>query len=236
MRTLQKNTLFKGVSESKLFQQAVLNRRRSTLKKILLQHMGFNITREQPELRLEDVDFAGLGDELRAVMEGLGIELKEIETPANSIEIEVNGVAIVLDEEYKFNEFRLQTLQSPVYCLPLIYNLNRYKSYCQQKSDTLSLQGTGRAAKDRPYLQKKSSPASRKAKLQAINDFMHDLLPLVHFVPVLRLSVFDQLESPQGLVTLNSLLMEEKPENFELLAGYLIQQFEELEEVFNMEY
>lgn len=235
MRTVQQTASYGGVSESQLYQQAVLNRRRIALKKILLQYMGLSLSREQPELFLEDIDFAGLGEELRAVTKSLELSLTEIQTPTHSIEIEVNGVAIVLDEEPKFNEFRLLTLQSPIYCLPLIYNLNRYKSYCQEKQAAPSLQGTGRGPKGRP-LQKKPSPADKTAKLQAVSDFMHDLLPLVHFVPVLRLSVFDQLETPKGLMTLNSLLMEEEPDNYELLADYLIRQLEELEEMFNMGY
>ena len=227
---------FGNSAEPKLIQQVVLNKRRITLKKVLLQYLGFELSREQPELKVEDIEYAGLGEEFFAVSKLLGIDSTMVPKQAGAVAIEVNGIAFVLDEESQFNRYRLQTLQSPVYALPLIHNLNRYKSYCLQES----AQGAGglliKKTKDRSSMEKKIVPSESLLKHQALNDFMQDLLPLVHFVPVLRLSVFDQLETAGGLISLHKLLMDGDEASFSLIADHIMKQLEDLEEVFNLDY
>lgn len=222
-------------TEPKLLQQVVLNKRRITLKKVLLKYMGFVLSRDQPDLKVEDIEYAGLGEEFYAVSTLLGIEPGQGLLQADPVAIEVNGIAFALDDESQFNKFRFQTLQSSVYALPLIHNLNRYKSYCLQES-TPSTDGSIKKSKDRSSMEKKKFPSESLLRVQALNDFMQDLLPLVHFVPVLRLSVFDQLETPKGGVSLHKLLMEGDETSFSLLADHIMKQLEGLEEVFNLEY
>lgn len=228
---------FRSTVETDLLQQAILNKRRTVLKKVLLQYMGLTLSREQPEVLQVDVEYAGLGEELLAVASALMLEEGEIPEKAQVLDIEVNGVAIALDDEQQFNRYRFQTLQSPVYSLPLISDLSRYKGYClanqvQMHSPSLA----GKKIKDRESLQKTSGSFEEFYKLQAVNDFMQDLLPLVHYVPVLRLSVFDQIETSCGRKTLHTLLMEDNRHYFEILADYFIQRLNDMEEAFNLEY
>ena len=228
---------FFQAAESDLLQQAVLNKRRTVLKKVLLKYMGLSLSREQPELLRMDVEYAGLGEELKTVANGLGLKEEDIPERAQAVDIEINGVVVALDDEQQFNRFRLKTLHSSVYSLPLIYNLSRYRDYCQMDPVEVHTSGLqGKKTKDRLSLQKLAGPSEITLKLKAINDFMQDLLPLVHYVPVLRLSVFDQIETPQGSVSLHSLLMEDDRRCFELLADYFIRQLEDLEDTFNLEY
>ncbi len=225
----------KSTSEEKLLHQVVLNKRRIALKKVLLKYMGLSLSREQPILHMKDVEYAGLGDELLVVSRALGLEPAEIPLYAEPVAIEVNGIAISLDCEYQFNHFRGLTLQSPVYALPLIHSLSRYKGYCQP--DPSHNSGTaGKRSRDRLRLQKNSVPAAGVLKYQALNDFMQDLLPLVHFVPVLRFSVYDQLETPAGSVSMHKLLSGEDPAHFSLLADYISGHLNNLGEIFNLDF
>lgn len=222
--------------ETQLFQENVLNKRRITLKKLLFNYMGMMLTREQPDIYMEDIEYAGLNDELHAVCADLGLRSTKLPLQASKVDIEVNGVAIALDDEVKFNRSRLQTLASPIYSLPLIYNLNRYKSYCQQVMPDVEFPAIeGRSQKQRGSL-RKFPETTMTEKLQAVNDFMQDLLPLVHYVPVLRISVYDQLETPEGTVSIHTLLAEENKKHFEILADYLVKQLDDLEQSFHLEF
>lgn len=231
---------FRSGAESDLLQQAILNKRRTVLKKILLQYMGLTLSREQPEMFRVDVEYAGLGEELLAVSSSLALQEKDIPGKALPVDIEVNGVVIALDDELQFNRFRLRTLQSPVYSLPLIYDLKRYSGYCHGEQPDHAVPApaefAGKKSKEGVSLQKASEMQDEFLKLQAINDFMQDLLPLVHYVPLLRLSVYDQIETPAGSKSLHTLLVEDNRSNFELLADYFIRQLDDLEESFNLEY
>ena len=209
----------KDFSGTNLLKEAVLNKRRISLKKVLLQYMGLSLGREQPIIHFEDVEYAGLEEELLAVSRRLGLEPGEVPQQANVLDIEVNGIAFALDDELHFNKFRLQTLQSPVYALPLIQNMDSYMAYCQLNS--LSYPGTATPAPD------------DLLKSKAINDFMQDLLPLVHFVPVLRLSVFDRLQTINGSISLNEILLEENTTYFNLLADHIRNRLDYLEDIFN---
>lgn len=203
--------------------------------------MGLALSREQPEMFRVDVEYAGLGEELLALSSSLAVKECDIPEKALPLDIEVNGVVIALDDEPQFNRYRLQTLQSPVYSLPLIYDLSRYKKYCQDElisghGDMPSAGTAGKKLQDRASLQKVAGPQEDFYKLQAVNDFMQDLLPLVHYVPLLRLSVYDQIMTPSGSKSLHALLIEDNRRNFELLADYFIRQLDDLEEAFNLEY
>lgn len=224
------------ILETQLFQENVLNKRRITLKKLLFNYIGLMLTREQPDLFIEDIEYAGLSNELQAVCADLGLRASELPLQATKVEIEVNGVAIALDDEVKFTPSRLQTLSSSIYTLPLICNLNRYKIYCQQALPDAESQLTAPGAlKQRGRIRKVPEPTLRE-KLQALDDFMQDLLPLVHYVPVLRISIHDQLETPEGTLSIHSLLAEENNRNFEILADYLIKQLDDLEQSFHLEF
>lgn len=221
--------------EKSLLQQIMLHKRRVTLKKVLFNYMGLTLSREQPDLLLEDIEYAGLSNELDSMSKDLGLSREELPLQASRIDIEVNGVAIALDDELRFNNSRLQTLSSPIYKLPLIYNLDRYKSYCLQQPSAPRLLLDGRKMK-RSLNLRQTVGSSVVEKLGALNDFMQDLLPLVHYVPVLRISVFDQLETHEGVLSMDTLLSEDCRKHYEILADYLIKQLNDLEASFHLEY
>lgn len=221
--------------EKSLLQQIMLHKRRVTLKKVLFNYMGLTLSREQPDLLLEDIEYAGLSNELDSMSKDLGLSREELPLQASRIDIEVNGVAIALDDELRFNNSRLQTLSSPIYKLPLIYNLDRYKSYCLQQPSSPRLLLDGRKMK-RSLNLRQTVGSSVVEKLGALNDFMQDLLPLVHYVPVLRISVFDQLETHEGVLSMDTLLSEDCRKHYEILADYLIKQLNDLEASFHLEY
>ena len=211
--------------------EGLLNQRRLVLKKVLVRYMGLTLTRDQPSLRLEDIEGAGLQPQLKEVGQLLGVK-GAILPEANPVETEVNSIAIALDEEVHFNRYRLLTLQSAVYAEPLICQLKRYKTYCQRVMGKTS-------GKEREVVNSspQNKPGGSVHQVQlALNDFMQDMLPLVHYVPLLRLSVFDPVSTPAGIRTLSSLLEKDDQKEYALIAGFMEKKLAQLESSFCLDY
>lgn len=207
--------------------EGLLNQRRLVLKKILVQYMGLSLTREQPSLQLKDIEYAGMLPELKKIARQLGMEAA-LPEEVDLVETEVNGIAIALDEEMHFNEYRLLTLHSSIYAEPLICQLKRYRAYCHQKDKR------GQANRNRVPNIVKEKPLQQS--ILALNDFMQDMLPLVHYVPLLRLSVYDSISSPSGNRSLASLLEQDHQKDYPLVARFLEEKLTQLESSFHLDY
>ena len=196
---------------------SMLNRRRITLKKILNRYMGLPFTQYQPTVTCDDVCEAGLGDVFSDAAKNLVAETKIKKQVAEPVAIEVRGVAVALDEEVSFSYYRYLSLQSPIYSLPLLPKLTRYQQYCQlnMQQENIGSHGVGKALKKR-----------------ALHDFMQDMLPVVHHVPIIRLSVFDQFIDGENLVTLSDILSEDDTKYYQVVADSIAYQLEELDTLF----
>ena len=211
--------------------EGLLSQSRLVLKKVLVRYMGLTLTREQPSLTVDDIEGAGLLPQLKEVARLLGVK-DTIPPEASPVGTEVNSIAIALDEEAHFNQYRLLTLNSSLYAEPLVCQLKRYKTYCQREMGKVSRQGRG-IQKDPPQCEFKGS--YRQVQL-ALNDFMQDMLPLVHYVPLLRLSVFDPVSTPAGFRTLSSLMEKDDPKEYPLIAGFMEEKLTQLESSFCLDY
>ncbi|AHM59372.1 hypothetical protein D770_05545 [Flammeovirgaceae bacterium 311] len=199
---------------------AMLNRRRFSLKKLLNRYMGLPFTQYQQAVTYDDVLDAGLEVAFSTAMkEILPFGRKKIQV-AEPVEIEVRGVAIALDEEISFSSYRYTSLQSPLYELPLLPNLDRYQQYC------------------RLHMQQEElfAPAIAKAiKKRAVQDFMQDFLPVVHHVPIIRLSVYDRFSDGEESVSLGSILAEDSERFYLPVADVITQQLKKIDELFDPE-
>lgn len=207
--------------ESQRLVPAMLNRRRFTLKKILNRYMGLPFTQYQPVLSIDDICEAGLGDLFAQTANLLLPGVKPRKQVAETIPIEVRGVAIALDEEVSFSPYRLKSLHSPLYCLPLLPKLERYHQYCQQAADQEVSALT---------------MVEKALKKRALHDFMQDMLPVVHHVPVLRLSVYDVYTEGNESCTLAEILASDNAFFYKAVAEDVALQLEEMDTLFLASY
>lgn len=211
--------------------EGLFNHKRLVLKKILLRYMGLSLTREQPPLSKNDVEDAGLLPELETMARKLGIG-NHIPQEAGPVETEVNGIAIALDEEWQFNHYRLLTLDSALYAEPLVCRLSRYRAYCMGDAGKKS----GRERVNKKVTDKAETLGKTQKPQVALKDFMQDMLPLVHYVPLLRLSVFDSVPAPNGIRTVGSLLEKDERKDYPIIAGFLEEKLSQLESSFCLDY
>ena len=197
---------------------AMLNKRRFTLKKILNRYMKLPFTQYQRPVTSDDVDEAGLGDAFSRAMKDMLPLWRKRKQAAEPVDIEVRGVAVALDEEISFSYYRYLSLQSPIYKIPLLPDLSRYEQYCHQTM----LEGIS------------VLPAVEKAvKKRALQDFMQDLLPVVHHVPIIRLSVYDRFYIGEDSSTLGAILAEDNERFYQPLADNISQQLQMIDDNFD---
>lgn len=198
-----------------------LNKRRISLKRLLIRKMGLPLTHELPPLNWDDIEAAGLDAEVKRVMHMLDFNEKQIPLPLVPPEIELCNIGFLLDEEEQFNIHRFQTLQSSIYALPMLQPLEHYGAYCQLAES--SRRGKG------------ALPGRRKVyqlKMQAMQDYLYDCLPVVHSVPIVRLSVYDLFETPDGISSLHDLLLKDDEKSQAVLMHYFEQLIADLSDQF----
>lgn len=200
-----------------------LNKRRVSLKRLLIHEMGLPLTHELPALNWEDIEGAGLAQEVKRVMHMLDFDEKQIPLPLSPPEIELCTIGFLLDEEEQFTIHRFQTLQSSIYALPMLQPLEHYGAYCQLAENNRR--------------NKNIMPGRRKVqklKMQAMQDYLYDCLPVVHSVPIVRLSVYDLFETPDGIASLHDLLLKNDKQSQKVLLHYFEQLITELSEKFDI--
>lgn len=197
---------------------SLLNRRRINLKKFLNRYMGLPFTQLQPSLHWEDIGEAGLMPLFEQLVRQLFPNNSKRKFEAEPVGIEVRGVALALDEEISFSHYRNQSLQSPLYSMPFVPNLERYKAYCHFWGDIIG--------------QEESVAIARKLRMQAIHDFMQDMLPVVHHMPLMRLSVYDLFGAGENAKSLHEILSEEHTSHYPLVADYLAAELHRIDSIF----
>ncbi len=184
--------------------------------------MGLQFTRFQPSMTQEDLFEAGLGEALNGTLKEVLAGRKSKITVIEPVSIEVSGVAIAFDEEVSFSFYRYQSLQSPVYTLPILPRLERYHSYCEQNM---------------PLLNNESIAAiERTLRLRALHDFMQDMLPAVYHMPLIRLSVFDIFTDADECCSLGSILEKDLERYYLQVADYINNELEHINKVFQSAY
>ncbi len=131
-------------------------------------------------------------------------------------DIEVDGLAVELDEELHFNRYRALTLQSPVYCNLQFFPLVEYRRYCREhESDCLKAGRYGGKwsnnscelqfgkASNHGDLNGNGSP---RWKQRAFYDLVKDLTPLLLRISVVRISIWDNLKVNDECILVRNVL------------------------------
>ncbi len=180
-----------------------MGRREKALKSILEQG-GANVTdNDLPRPSINDFLRSGIEDEINNVYKALGGILEIFPVRLKKWDMEVNGVAVELDEERHFNRYRQITLRSMAYNDIRSFPLDTYKNYCKlYEKDcirTASFSGywTNNSCENQFGCASKpgilDGSGSPRWKQRAFYDYLRDITPLVSGVRVARVSIWDDL-------------------------------------------
>ena len=214
----RKFSLDVSLERSEQIATAMFSRRRISLKKILNRYMGLHFTQYQPVMTTDDVWEAGLGEAFVETMNAMSGTWKTKKRVAQPVSIEVRGVAIALDEEISFSYYRYQSLKSSVYSLPILPRLERYEQYCQQNMP----QQNGEV----------EQTVEKALRKRALHDFMQDMLPAVHHIPLIRLSVYDRFSDGEESRCLGSILEHDSERFYLPVADHITRQLDEIDQRF----
>lgn len=153
---------------------------------------------------VEDVNSAGQADIVNHVYRKLGGVLP---SPLLNLragwDIEFDRMAVELDEYLHFNRFRALTLEAPIYIKLAKFPLILYRKFCSTyEGRCLQAGGYGGKWSNKSADSQfgvSSSPKDLSGsgpsrwKQRALYDFVKDLSPLVVGVPVVRISIWDEV-------------------------------------------
>ena len=157
-----------------------------------------------PIPRLEILRTSSYYQEVVQIYEQLGGVLPTFELNLRKWDLEVDGIAVELDEQLHFNRYRGITLTSGLYSELPEFPMTDYVEFCRHhehdclkaggyggkwaNSSTIKQFGIG----DQPgKLDKRGSP---RWKQRAFYDFVKDLSPLVISTSLVRISVWDMVQ------------------------------------------
>jgi hypothetical protein len=191
--------------------------KRQQVLKLLLDYAGARVTDNTiPYPTYHQVAASQYNDEVFHTYQELGGILQAYPLNIRSWDLEVNGVAVELDEELHFNRYRAISLQSPLYKLLPHFGLQEYRSYCELYENECLRAGSygkkwaspstevqfGHAGQPRDL----AGNGSPRWKQRAFYDFVKDLSPLVISVPVARISVWDKVDVGREKVSVAKIL------------------------------
>jgi len=111
---------------------------------------------------------------------------------------------IELDEQLHFNDYRLTTLESPLYDAIRTFPLETYRDYCRRYKDNCLKAGSFGGKWTNDSCEKMFGPAQKNGDLagngsprwkqRAFYDFFKDMSYLVTNIPIVRLSIYDVID------------------------------------------
>lgn len=188
------------------------NQRQQNLEKFLQPLINRSST--IPKIRAEDLSDTQLKN-IEAIYKKLGGVLEKPPINYGKYDIILKDKVVEVDEENHFNRYREITLTSPFYKSHKGFDTSAYKSYCHLYESKCRSYGKfwsspstekqfGKAGTNGDF----SNGGSSRWKQRAYYDFIKDHLKEVYNIPVIRLSIYDQLNG----VTLHEILTKNKTE------------------------
>ncbi len=175
---------------------------KNLIKKLMAA--GYNVTTGTlPYPTFDIIRKSEYYDEIKNTYKKLGGILDEVPLNLRKWDVEVNGIALELDEYLHFNRYRKITLESILYNqlpkFPLTEYLNYCKYYEQKCIDAGSYGGKwtnascekqfGKASPNKVF----TGVGSPRWKQRAFYDFVKDLTPLMYDFPLVRISIYDKV-------------------------------------------
>ena len=177
--------------------------REDNLKHIFLE-AGMNLTIDRiPRLNMQDINHDSLLKEIDAVYRKLGGVLNRLPLRLIKWDVEVNNIAVELDEERHFNRYRAITLKSNIYDSLPLFPKKEYQNYCQKYEGdclrTASFGGYWTNSSCENQFGPASMPGdlngngSPRWKQRAFYDYLRDITPLIIDINFARISIWDEV-------------------------------------------
>ncbi len=162
--------------------------------------------------RWADVRSVGVEAAIESVYQNLGgggSSLEDVFSGLRNLrawDIEVDGIALELDEALHFNRYRATTLRSALYAGLKGFPLTAYQKYCAEYESECLSSGSYGGKWSNPSCERQFGSAavagnlegggSPRWKQRAFYDFVKDLSPLFSGLRLARIAVWDQI--PDG--------------------------------------
>lgn len=116
-------------------------------------------------------------------------------------DIDMEKCIIELDEENHFNRYRLITLESPIYENYANFDVENYRKYCKSydKKCPISQKRWSNPSSDKQFGESGvngdfSGNGPSRWKQRAFYDFIKDVYSIITGIPVIRISIYDQMK------------------------------------------
>lgn len=169
--------------------------------------------------------------EISNVYHELGGVLQEFPSQLGKWDINVNGIAVELDEELHFNRYRKLTLNSTVYSRLNSFPKEIYWNYCVNYENYCIRAGNYGGKWTNPSCEKQfgkpSTPpgliggGAPRWKQRAFYDYLKDISPLVINVKVARISIWDEIQLKGESVKVSKVLDKGMVSAAELIFGLI---------------
>ena len=191
--------------------------REKTLKKIL-SDAGYSVPDDAQKCYPErsDVVNSDFASDVTDVYQKLGGVLPAF--PQNRLrrsDVQIENVAIELDEENHFNRYRRDTLSANAYSNLNRFPINEYRNYCNEYEKECSTHGRYWTTPSSERQFGASSPngdlegnGSSRWKQRAFYDFVKDLSPILLDVRLARISIWDTIEVDGKSVLVDNVLSD----------------------------
>ena len=152
----------------------------------------------------DDLYNSEFNNEVQSVYEGLGGLLNPFPLNLRKWDIEVEDIAVELDELLHFNRYRFSTLNASLYTKLKKFPINKYKSYCDTYESRCLSAGNYGGKWSNNSCEKQfgigsppgdlSGNGSPRWKQRSFYDYVKDHTPLLYGVPLVRISIWDKIK------------------------------------------
>jgi hypothetical protein len=188
----------------------------------MFQETGLTcLTKERPRITLQSLQRSQLDHEVLRVYQALGGRLDTPPLKPGQWDVVVEDIPIELDEERHFNRYRATTLQSTLYSELAGFEVNSYRHLCRDhEKDCLKAAGWGgnwtNNSCEKQFgtaapLRVLEKPGAPRWKQRAFYDFLKDATSLVESRPVVRFSIWEEVETGSLVSSLGRLLETNGP-------------------------
>ncbi len=160
-------------------------------------------------------------EEIDQVYRSIGGIMTEFPLNLRKWDMEINGIAVELDEDLHFNRYRTQTLQSPIYDKLPAFPHREYSQFCEDHEFKCLSAGSYGGKWTNRSCERQFGIAGEKGDLsgcgaprwkqRAFYDFVKDLTPIVLGVPLARISVWDNINADGRIISVDAALQASDP-------------------------
>lgn len=150
---------------------------------------------------LDQIRDSDIFDEVCNVYKDLGGVLDIPPVNPGKWDIDMENFIIELDEENHFNRYRLKTLNSSIYENYTNFNVENYRKYCisYDKKCPTSQKRWSNPSSDKQFGESGlngdfSGNGPSRWKQRAFYDFIKDVYSIITGIPVIRISIYEQIK------------------------------------------